>query len=117
VLDQRPPAEIRELRPPTAQTLLTRGPRRCSVRAALGPPARGRHRDRRPLLLLHVAPFQWRTHVSRPLLVLPTAQMSAVAVPATPVTDAHIGVDGFAGTSATLVPSKRTVSVRPWQPE
>jgi hypothetical protein len=62
--------------------------------------------------VVHVVPFQWRKCVSRALLVLPTAQMSDVVGPATPLMAAHIEL-GVAATSTNAVPFQRDVSVRP----
>ena len=53
----------------------------------------------------------WRMLVSRPLPALPTPQMSLAEEPATPLTDAQIGVAG-AGTSVNAAPLRRSVSVR-----
>src|SRR4051812_36784101 len=68
-----------------------------------------------PGTTVHVVPSKWRRCVSRPLLVLPTAQMSDVERPPTPLIAAQIAV-GVVATSVNALPLKRVVNVRPLQP-
>ena len=66
---------------------------------------------------VQVEPSKWRRCGSRWLLAEPTAQMSDLEFPETPLTVAQIGVAvGVSRISVNAVPVKWAVSVRLWQP-